>query len=397
MEILKAFADLVLLLLAVPALISAGYLLFLTLLSGKLPVLHSKHRQLRFDVIVPAHNESEVIARTMASLKRIDWPADRFRILVCADNCTDSTAQKAREAGATVLERTDSLLRGKGYALDYTFAASLSEGFADAVVVVDADTEVSTNLLDAIAARLENGAQATQVHYGVLNPMASWRTRLFTIATGAVHILRSRARDRLNVSCGVRGTGWCVTHEVLRRVPYRAYSLTEDVEYGIDLGLAGIIVAYVDEADANPEMVSGEQGARTQRQRWERGRFQLIRAKTNPLLAAAWQRRSLPCLDLALDLLVPPISYVGLNIIALLILGAAATYWLEVSRIWLWFAEGSALAVIVYVLRGWQLSKVGWRGAVDLACAPIFLIWKLRLLLSRGRSNEWTRTQRERP
>jgi hypothetical protein len=156
------------------------------------------------------------------------------------------------------------------------------------------------------------------------------------------------------------------------------------------------MVAYVDEADANPEMVSGEQGARTQRQRWERGRFQLIRAKTNPLLVAAWQRRSIPCLDLALDLLVPPISYVGLNIIVLLILGAAATYWLEVSPIWLWLAEASALAVIIYVLRGWQLSKVGLRGVVDLARAPIFLIWKLKLLLSRGRSNEWTRTKRER-
>jgi cellulose synthase/poly-beta-1,6-N-acetylglucosamine synthase-like glycosyltransferase len=397
MEFLKLASDLLLLLLAIPAVISAGYLLFLTLLSGKLPLLRSRHRQLRFDIIVPAHNESAAIGRTISSLKRIDWPADRFRILVCADNCTDNTAQQAREAGATVLERTDPLLRGKGYALDYTFAASLSAGFADAVVIIDADTEVSTNLLDAIAARLENGSQAAQVHYGVLNPMASWRTRLFTIATGAVHILRGRARERLSLSCGVRGTGWCVTHEVLRRVPYRAYSLTEDVEYGIDLGLAGITVAYVDEADANPEMTSGEQGARTQRQRWERGRFQLIRAKTSQLLVAAWQRRSLPCLDLALDLLVPPLSYFALNIILLLIAGATATYWLAVSPTWIWLAEGSALVLIIYVLRGWYLSKVGLRGAVDLACAPIFLIWKLRLLLSRGRSNEWTRTERERP
>lgn len=397
MEFLKAASELVLLLLAVPALVSSGYLLCLTLLSGKLPLLRSKHRQLRFDVIVPAHNESAAIGRTISSLKRIDWPADRFRILVCADNCTDDTAKQARDAGATVLERTNLDLRGKGYALDHTFAASLSEGFADAVVIVDADTEVSTNLLDAIAARLENGAQAAQVHYGVLNPLVSWRTRLFTIATGAVHILRSRARERLRVSCGVRGTGWCVTHEVLRRVPYRAYSLTEDVEYGIDLGLAGISVAYVDEADANPEMTSGEQGARTQRQRWESGRFQLIRAKTSELLVAAWQRRSLPCLDLAIDLLVPPISYVALNIILLMTIGAAASYWLAVSPIWLWLAEGSALAVGIYVLRGWHLSGVGLRGAVDLACAPIFLIWKLRLLLSRGRSNEWTRTERERP
>ena len=397
MEILRAVADLVLLLLAIPALISAGYLLFLTLLSGKLPLLHSKYRRLRFDVIVPAHNESAVIGRTISSLKRIDWPVHLFRILVCADNCTDDTAQQAREAGATVLERTDPLRRGKGYALDHTFAASLSAGFADAVVVVDADTEVSTNLLDAVAARLENGALAAQVHYGVLNPMASWRTRLFTIATGAVHILRSRARERLGLSCGIRGTGWCVTNQVLQHVPYRAYSLTEDVEYGIDLGLAGITVAYVDEADANPEMVSGEKAARTQRQRWEHGRFQLIRAKTSQLLVAAWQRRSPRCLDLALDLLVPPISYVLLNIFLLLILGAAATYWLAVSRIWLWLAEGSALAVIIYVLRGWYLSEVGLRGIMDLARAPFFLLWKLRLLLSRGRSNEWTRTERERP
>jgi len=27
----------------------------------------------------------------------------------------------------------------------------------------------------------------------------------------------------------------CVTHELLRRVPYQAYSLTEDLEFGIDL------------------------------------------------------------------------------------------------------------------------------------------------------------------
>jgi len=256
---------------AAPAVLAAGYLLAATLLSARLAVPPPSSRTLRFDVIVPAHNEIAVIERTVASLRKIDWPRDRFRVVVVADNCNDGTAAAARSAGAEVLERHDSMLRGKGYALEFAFLSSRARGVASAVVVVDADAEVSANLLEAFAARIERGAQAVQAHYGVLNPGASWRTRLMTIAKGAFHIVRSRARERLRLSCGVRGNGWCVTHALLQRVPYHAFSLTEDLEYGIDIGLAGCRVEYADEAHSNAEMVSGEQLARTQRQRWEAG------------------------------------------------------------------------------------------------------------------------------
>jgi cellulose synthase/poly-beta-1,6-N-acetylglucosamine synthase-like glycosyltransferase len=227
--------------------------------------------------------------------------------------------------------------------------------------------------------------------------MASWRTRLITIAKGAVHVVRSRARERLGVSCGIRGTGWCVTHELLKAVPYRAYSLTEDLEYGIDLGLAGVRVAYADEADCNAEMVSNEQSARTQRQRWESGRFQLMRTKTGPLLRAMLRRRSALCLDLACDLLVLPISYVALNIFALMVLAAVAAAWFPSMAVWLWVGAACAASLVCYVLRGWQLSGIGLIGLLDLARAPGFLLWKLRLLLRRRKSNEWQRTDRERP
>jgi cellulose synthase/poly-beta-1,6-N-acetylglucosamine synthase-like glycosyltransferase len=386
-----------LLILALPAVLSSGYLLLVTVLSQELPVPRLKSKLLRFDFIVPAHNEAAVISRTVASLRKVNWPADRFRIVVCADNCTDSTAADARGAGATVIERQNPAERGKGYALDFAFQASRAAGFADAVVIIDADAEASENLLEAIAARMEGGAQAVQVHYGVLNPMASWRTRLITIAKGAVHVVRSRARERLGVSCGIRGTGWCVTHELLKAVPYRAYSLTEDLEYGIDLGLAGVRVAYADEADCNAEMVSNEQSARTQRQRWESGRFQLMRTKTGPLLRAMLRRRSALCLDLACDLLVLPISYVALNIFALMVLAAVAAAWFPSMAVWLWVGAACAASLVCYVLRGWQLSGIGLIGLLDLARAPGFLLWKLRLLLRRRKSNEWQRTDRERP
>jgi cellulose synthase/poly-beta-1,6-N-acetylglucosamine synthase-like glycosyltransferase len=385
------------LLLALPAVLSAGYLLLLTMLSRRLPVLHPGARVLRFDVIVPAHNEAVVIARTVASLTKLDWPTDRFRILVCADNCVDATAQRAREAGAEVIERSDPQQRGKGYALQFAFRASRAARFADAVVVIDADTEVSSNLLVAIAARLERGSHAVQTHYGVLNPMSSWRTRLITIAKGAVHIVRSRARERIGVSCGIRGTGWCITHRLLEAVPYKAFSLTEDVEYGIDLGLAGIRVAYAEEAHCNGEMAVAEQAARTQRQRWERGRFELMRSKTGPLLRAAGARRSALCLDLAMDLLVLPVAYVALNVAVLMAVTGLASLWIPALERWLWLGAACAAGLTCYVLRGWQLSGIGPAGLLDLARAPAFLLWKLRLLLAGGRSNGWVRTERERP
>jgi cellulose synthase/poly-beta-1,6-N-acetylglucosamine synthase-like glycosyltransferase len=395
--VLSLLIQFIALLLAVPAVLSAGYLLLLTLLSQKLATLHPNSRLLRFDVIIPAHNEAAVIARTIASLQKMAWPADRFRILVCADNCVDATAEAARAAGAQVIERHNLEQRGKGYALDFAFQASRAAGLADAVVVVDADTEVSANLLEAIAARLERGAQAVQAHYGVLNPMASWRTRLITIAKGAVHIVRSRARERMGLSCGIRGTGWCVTHRLLEAVPYKAFSLTEDVEYGIELGLAGFRVAYAEEADCNGEMASGEQTARTQRQRWESGRFQLMRSKTGPLLSAAFARRNAVCLDLALDLLVLPIAYVALNILALMAVAGLASVWLPELRGWFWLGAACIAGLMCYVLRGWQLSGIGPVGLLDLARAPAFLLWKVRLLLTRNKSSGWVRTERERP
>jgi cellulose synthase/poly-beta-1,6-N-acetylglucosamine synthase-like glycosyltransferase len=224
--------------------------------------------------------------------------------------------------------------------------------------------------------------------------MASWRTRLITIAKASFHIVRSRARESMKLSCGIRGNGWCVTHALLNQVPYQAYSLTEDLEFGIDIGLAGFRVAYADEAHSNAEMVTDEKIAGTQRRRWESGRFQLIRSRTLPLLLAAIRRRDAVCFDLAIDLMVLPLSYVTLNV--LLLLGAAlvAVYWGLAQFLWVWIALACAAGLLAYVLRGWQLSGIGARGVFDLARAPAFLIWKVILMLRPG-TQGWVRTDRE--
>ncbi len=389
--------DLLLVLLALPVLLATGYLLLLTLLSGKKEAPPQVPPRLKFDVIIPAHNEEAGIARTVANLSAVDYPPTLRRIIVVADNCSDATAERAREAGATVLERQNKELRGKGYALQLAFETSLKDGFADAVVVVDADTEVTPNLLHAFGLRLEAGAQAVQAHYGVLNPNASWRTKLMTIFLALFHKVRSMGRERLGVSCGLRGNGMCFTHAIIRQVPHEAFSIVEDLEYGIRLGKAGQRVHFAWEADVLGEMVTSEKAARSQRRRWDGGRMAMTRKFGLPLLAEGLRKGDKVLVDLAMDLLVPPMSWVVLASGALTVASGALSLWQGHPGLSAYAAAASMLSIALYVLRGWWVSGMGLSGLQALAYAPFYVVWKVWLMLSRPeeKKGEWVRTARE--
>lgn len=383
-------------LLSLPVLVAASYLFVLTVLSRRSPRPAYGDPRLRFDVIVPAHDEEAGIAATVASLRSVDYPADLFRVIVVADNCSDATAARAEEAGARVIVRTDANLRGKGYALKLAFDRSLADGVADAVVVVDADTLVTPNLLRAFAARFEAGAKAAQAEYGVRNPSASWRTRLMVIALATFHGVRSIGRERLRVSSGLRGNGMSFSREVIAAVPHEAFSLVEDLEYGMRLARAGYAVRYVPEARVAGEMVSSESASRSQRRRWEGGRVDMIRRHGWALVKEAFAKRDRVIFDVAMDVLVPPLAY----LVGLAFLGTAAAFACALlgGRAFAIVPWALSLAMIVcYVLRGLVLSETGPRGLLDLAWAPVYIAWKLALSLSNPekRREGWVRTARE--
>lgn len=393
-----ALLDMLAIAVAALVLVPVGYLGFLTLLSGRIKApTPPAQATVSFDFVVPAHNEELGIARTVKNLLEVDWPAAKRRVIVVADNCKDATAKRAAEAGATVLERFSDDKKGKGYALHHAFEHSIAEGRASACVVVDADTLVSKNLLSAFAARLELGEAVAQAHYGVLEEKSSWRTRLMRIAFSVFHGVRSLARERLGLSCGLRGNGMCFSHRVLKEVPHDAFSVVEDVEYGIRIGKKGYRVAYVHEAEVLGEMVSSEEASRSQRRRWEGGRMLLMKEHGWPLFKQGLSQGKPLLLDLAADVLVPPLSY----LVAASFGGLGATGLVA----WLfglpwgspWLFGVSSVVLTAYVLRGWALSGVGPRGLLDLAYAPVYVAWKLKLMLAPKpeKKGEWVRTQRE--
>ena len=402
---LLSFAELAATAVSVPPALAGGYLGALALL-GRRDVRRDVRRDGGVDfvpfiaIVVPAHDEEAGVAATIQSLLATEYPADRRRVVVVADNCTDATAEVARAAGAHVIERIEPEFRGKGYALALAFSQLLDGPNAcpavDAIAVVDADTLVSPNLLREMAEAFGRGASAVQADYGVRHAEASWRTRLLVIAFAAFHGARSLGRERLGLSCGLRGTGMGFTSAVLREVPQRAAGLVEDIEHGIELGLAGHRVWYLHDAHVWGEMPATATASQSQRDRWERGRRQLVTQWAPRLLHRASRDRV--SADLLIDLLVPPLGQLALVLLSTTGAAAAVTA-LGGNSIALVISATGILGVVTYVAKGWQLSGTGAQGLLDLAMAPAYVAWKVgakaaERLRSHQSPEAWVRTTR---
>jgi cellulose synthase/poly-beta-1,6-N-acetylglucosamine synthase-like glycosyltransferase len=340
-------------------------------------------------VVIPAYNEALNIAASVASLAVCTRPPSLtgVAVIVIADNCTDATANIARDAGAQVIERFDSTRRGKGYALQYGFDLLVAQGF-EAFLVIDADTVAESNLLVEVARLLESGADGVQTRYGVLNPEASIRTRLMNTALMAVNVLRPRGRDRLGLSVGILGNGFALSAATLTAVPYDAHSVVEDLEYSLRIARSGRRIAFADATTVRGMMPSSGPGVATQRARWEGGRLAMIRQNVPGLVRDVIHRR-MASFEPLLDLLLLPLAFHVLLLIAALAIP---------------FAPARIYALCAFMLLGFHISAaivVGdgdWRDFAALLAAPLYTLWKLsmvtRIFKSASIGTPWMRTER---
>ena len=104
-------------------------------------------------VIVPAHNEAENLADTLAEMPR--QSVDGMKVIVVDDGSTDGTAEVARRGGADVVVRHDRN-RGLGAALR-TGLATARDMDARAAVYIDADGEYPPAQIPDLLAPIEAG------------------------------------------------------------------------------------------------------------------------------------------------------------------------------------------------------------------------------------------------
>ena len=404
--------QIIMLLLAVPVVLAALYLLVLTIAACLHPdrsrisgIFHGERNpHNRFIILIPAHNEELLLGGVLQRLHDLSYPATHIEVVVIADNCDDLTAEVARKAHATVLERHDLINRGKGQALNWAMQGPLKNWPRpwDALVIMDADSVLNTDFLWFMDERLEQGHQAIQGYYGVQNPGESWRTALMTVALAAFHFLRPLGRDKLGLPCGLKGNGMCFARPLVERFGYPATSVVEDIELALMYLRHGVGVKFAAGAQVLGQMAATTKQADSQRKRWEGGRLPLIKDWALPLWHEGLHERNGAKMDGALDIFVPPLTLLvmltaggWLITLGLAMLNAATAGWI-VLGVW----SGALLAIVVYVCAGLMLIKAPGGVWLRLAFAPVYVVWKLgvylRMALSQGGKtpSEWVRTGR---
>ena len=283
----------------------------------------------KFMAIIPAHNEETVIKNLVESLVAQDYPKELYDIYVIADNCTDATAEIAKEAGAIVYKRFDEVNKTKGHALNWFIKQKIEEDADyDALCVFDADNIVDKNFLKNMNKKLCQGEEVVQGYRDIKNPTDSWIAGGYAIFYWMMHRFYHLARYNLGLSPLLNGTGFMVKFDVLKPNGWQTITLTEDIEFSLINIAQGRKLGWAVDAIVYDEQPTGFKQSWSQRSRWTVGHLQCMKEYTGKLINGVKEYKTLMNFDGALYLFGIPmmlLTFLLLGVNGLLYLGAEMT------------------------------------------------------------------------
>jgi len=392
MDIVNDFIIVFSFLLAIPVLMFTFQIFFA---SGKTELLSkSVKRQSHLAVLVPAHNEEAVISNTLKSIASQLGKEDV--LLVVADNCTDNTASLARKCDAKVLERTDELRRGKGYALDFGLQFLADNNPPETIIIIDADCHLSENCIDILALQVELENRPVQALYLMDAPKNKSITQAIAEFAWLVkNYVRPLGLKQFDLPCQLMGTGMAFPWRLLHKANLAHGNMVEDMKLGIDLAVQGSSPSFCPSALVTSEFPIASAVTNEQRKRWEHGHLSTIFSETPRLLKAAFKQRDVSLLFMALDLSVPPLSLLGLCLIVMLC----------ITTLFAFFTAHIIPLVVMLSLSGLFAASVfvAWYGfgreilAFKTLCGvPFYILRKIPLYLAFliKRQQDWVKTER---
>jgi len=260
------------------------------------PILEDKKH--KFMAIIPAHNEAAVVGNLVESLKKQDYPKELYDIYVIADNCTDNTAEIARNAGAIVFERFDEEKKTKGFALQWFLAQKIEEDAPyDALCVFDADNVADKNFLNAMNKKLCQGENVVQGYRDIKNPTDNWITAGYAIFYWMMNRFYHLARYNLGLSPLLNGTGFMVRFDVIKPTGWDTKTLTEDIEFSLKNIIEGRKLGWATDAIVYDEQPTSFKQSWKQRERWTVGHIQCMQEYTGLLATAVKEKKTLMNFD----------------------------------------------------------------------------------------------------
>ncbi len=345
-------------------------------------------------VLIPAHNEQLVLGATLARLVPTLSPTDR--VLVVADNCSDKTAETARQYGIDVIDRTDRDRRGKGYALDYGLK-HLAENPPAVVLFLDADCQVGEDTVRLLGNAAFHANRPVQGLHLIESPPGSGPLQVVAgLAFRFKNLVRAIGLSRLAGTCHLTGSGIALPWSCVAKSQLASGNVVEDMQWGIDLTLAGSSPIFLPEARVTSPFPLQPTAVNTQRTRWEHGHLQTLFSQVPRLLLESVLQARISLLILALDLAIPPLSLLMLTwllAVSFCVSGAicGANPWPAL------FLGSAGVALILAIMAGWYVHCRKQIPLATLLRAPIYMLGKLPIYVSflGGRRSAWVRTERD--
>ena len=343
-------------------------------LKDKKLLINKNHK---FMAIIPAHNEESVIKNLVDSLQTQDYPRDLYDIYVIADNCTDRTAEIAKEAGAIVLKRFDEAHKTKGYALNWFLQQKIAEDADyDAFCVFDADNIVDKNFIKNMNKKLCQGEEIVQGYRDIKNPTDSWIAGGYAIFYWMMNRFYHLARYNLGLSPLINGTGFMVKFDIIKPNGWQTVTLTEDIEFSLINISKGRKLGWATDAIVYDEQPIGFKQSWSQRSRWTVGHIQCMQHYTKDLANGVKEYKTLMNFDgllymMGIPMMLLTFGLLGVN--TLLYLGSEMTLFELVSN----YARYLIATFILPVLTGtaiMALDKRPIKPMLKAICAyPLFL------------------------
>ena len=345
-------------------------------------------------ILIPAHNESSLIAETIRSVAPQLLGGDR--LVVVADNCSDSTAAIAAAEGAEVVVRTDSARRGKGYALDRG-VRHLESNPPDVVLILDADCHAWPHTVDfLVRSCCQSGRPVQAVDLMQAGPGATSTMRIAEFAWLVKNKVRPIGLRRLGLPCQLMGTGMAFPWASLAEANLATGHIVEDLKLGLDLARAGSAPRFCPQALVTSNFPTSAEGIAAQRTRWEHGHLSVISIDALYLLLDGLRSRRLEMLALAIDLSVPPIALLVLLITA--VWAACAVLFYFTSAVWpVTLASLAGFEMAVAVFASWLVYGREILSLSNLSLSLIYAVRKIPLYLRYlvARQVAWVRSKRD--
>lgn len=235
-------------------------------------------------ILVPAHNESIVIQKTVQALLAFDYPKELYEIIVINDNSTDRSASVLKDIQAKNPDRklivinTDNVSGGKGKSNALNIGLSLASGTV--LAIYDADNTPEPNALTLLVENLMSDDKLGAVigKFRTRNRNASLITRFVNIETLAYQCMNQAGRWFFFKLCTIPGTNFVVRRSIIDEIGgWDTKALSEDTEISFRIYRMGYQIKLM------PLAVTWEQEPQLlhiwlkQRTRWAKGNLYVLK------------------------------------------------------------------------------------------------------------------------